>query len=191
MLSQERHTRHGGRRPALDHVIAERLDPAVLAHTIVMSCEELLRTWYVKKDIYVPFDYRIMIEDEYQRQYLDKIREKYNFFKHADRDIDAKIEVDPEEMHKLNEMMLGLTISGYRAIFSDATPATGYSVTKRFCETSGQVLSLFLPRLPQFLTGIGTRPFPLSNAPCRMWFSRSRISSSDHGSPSLTSWSGL
>src|SRR6266567_4341266 len=95
----------------------------VSAHTIVMACEELLRTWYVKKDIYVPFDYRIMIEDEYQRQYLDKIREKYNFFKHADRDIDAKIEVDPEEMHKLNEMMLGLTISGYRAIFSDATPA--------------------------------------------------------------------
>jgi len=26
----------------------------VSAHTIVMACEELLRTWYVKKDIYFP-----------------------------------------------------------------------------------------------------------------------------------------
>ncbi len=95
----------------------------VSAHTIIMACEELLRTWYVAKDKYVPFDYRFYIKDEYQKVYISKIRERYNFFKHADRDIDATIDLDPEELHRLNEVLLAISIFGYRYLFSDKTAA--------------------------------------------------------------------
>jgi hypothetical protein len=106
----------------------------VSAHLIIMACEELLRMWYVKKDVYVPFDYRILT----RTGIIKCIWEKYNFFKHADRDIDATVEVDPEEMHSANEMMLGLLISGYRVIFSTVTVAMN---------EYGKWLSVFYPDL--------------------------------------------
>ena len=100
------------------------LDNAYIsAHTIIMVCEELFRTWLTKNDIYYPCDHRIYIRDEYQRQWINKIREKYNFFKHADRDIDATIDICPEELHTINEMMLAMTIHGYRYIFSETSKA--------------------------------------------------------------------
>src|SRR5260370_41587676 len=64
-----------------------------------------------------------MIEDEYHKLYIETIREKYNFFKHADRDIDATLEVNADEMHDLNEMMLAMNISGYQHIFRDVSKA--------------------------------------------------------------------
>ena len=60
-------------------------DGFVAAHTIIMAAEELFRTLYVKRDLFVEFDYRFYVKDEHQAEYLQKMREKYNFFKHADR----------------------------------------------------------------------------------------------------------
>jgi len=93
----------------------------VAAHTIIMACEELFRSWYVKKDIYVEFDYRIMIKDEYHRDYLDKMRQKYNYFKHADRDTDETLDVDHQQIHRLNETLLALLVHGYRKVFGELT----------------------------------------------------------------------
>jgi hypothetical protein len=98
-------------------------DGFVAAHTIIMAAEEIFRTLYVKKDLFVEFDYRFYIKDEHQIEYLQKMREKYNFFKHADRDIDAILEVDREQIHKLNEILLGTMIAGYRKVFSKSTDA--------------------------------------------------------------------
>jgi len=86
-----------------------------------MACEELFRSWYVKKDIYVEFDYRIMIKDEYHRDYLDKMRQKYNYFKHADRDTDETLDVDHQQIHRLNETLLALLVHGYRKVFGELT----------------------------------------------------------------------
>jgi hypothetical protein len=55
-------------------------DDFVAAHSIVMACEELFRTWYVQKNLFVDFDYRIYIKDEYHKEYLKTIRADYNFF---------------------------------------------------------------------------------------------------------------
>lgn len=114
-------------------VLRDQIDNAVIlvslensfvsAHTIIMAAEELLRTWYVEKNTYVDFDYRFYIKDEHQRDYLRIMREKYNFFKHADRDIDAVLEIDREQLHKLNEMLLGILIYGYRKLISTVTTA--------------------------------------------------------------------
>ena len=46
----------------------------VAAHTIIMAAEELFRTLYVKKNLFVEFDYRIYIKDEHQIEYLQKMR---------------------------------------------------------------------------------------------------------------------
>jgi len=99
-------------------VLVSLEDGFVAAHTIIMAAEELFRTMYVKKDLFVEFDYRFYIKDEHQIEYLKKVREKYNFFKHADRDIDATLEVDREQIHRLNQVLLGLLIAGYRKTFS-------------------------------------------------------------------------
>ena len=93
----------------------------VAAHTIIMAAEELFRTLYVKKNLFVEFDYRIYVKDEHQIEYLQKMREKYNFFKHADRDIDTVLSVDPTQIHKLNEILLGVLIAGFRKTFSRST----------------------------------------------------------------------
>jgi hypothetical protein len=91
----------------------------VSAHTIIMAAvEELFRNLYVKKDLFVSFDYRIYVKDEHQKEYLRKTREKYNFFKHADRDTDAKLQVDDEQPHRLNEILLGLLVFSWRETFS-------------------------------------------------------------------------
>jgi hypothetical protein len=97
-------------------------DDVIAAHSIVMACEELFRMWYVKKDLFVDFDYRIFIKDEYHHAYLKTIRADYNFFKHADRDLDAVIDVDHEQFHRRNEVMLFLHIAGYRKVFGEISP---------------------------------------------------------------------
>lgn len=93
-------------------------DGYVSAHTIIMAAEELFRNLYVNKNMTVSFDYRVYIKDEHQKEYLKKTREKYNFFKHADRDTDTDLEVDKEQLHRLNEIMLGLLIFSWRESFS-------------------------------------------------------------------------
>ena len=68
------------------------------------------------------FDYRIVIKDEYHKEYLKTIRANYNFFKHADCDLDDVIEVDQEQFHRRNEVMLFLHIAGYREVFGEISP---------------------------------------------------------------------
>ena len=97
-------------------------DDFVAAHSIVMACEELFRTWYVQNNLFVDFDYRIFIKDEYHKEYLKTIRADYNFFKHADRDLDDVIEVDHEHFHRRNEVLLFLHIAGYRKVFGEISP---------------------------------------------------------------------
>lgn len=94
----------------------------VSAHVVIMAAEEIFREWYVKKNIYWRHDYRILVKQEYHREYLGLLRKKYNFFKHADRDIDEEIDVDIDALRKANELQLGILIHGYKAVFSQRTP---------------------------------------------------------------------
>jgi len=98
-------------------------DGFVAAHTVIMASEEISRTWYVKKKLSVEFDYRIYVKDEHQRAYLQKMREKYNFFKHANRDINEILEIDREQIHYINEVLLGVLVSGYRNVFTQSSLA--------------------------------------------------------------------
>lgn len=102
-------------------VLVSLEDGFVATHTIIMAAEEIFRTLYVKKNLLVEFDYRMFIKDEYQSEYLAKMREKYNFFKHADRDIDAFLDVDRNQIHDLNEVLLALLVHGYMKVFGPGT----------------------------------------------------------------------
>jgi hypothetical protein len=98
----------------------------ISAHLVIMAAEELLRIWYVKKDLYWPRDYRIIIKEEHHRDWLVKTREKYNFFKHADRDIDDSIDINPDDMRRLNDLLLLSLIDCYRHLFGHLTPTMTY-----------------------------------------------------------------
>jgi hypothetical protein len=94
-------------------------DSYVAAHTIVMACEELLRTWSDFKKIPYSTDWRSQINPKYRGREHTFIRGNYNFFKHADKDIDAETDIEPENMRQWNEIFLLSFIRGYVDLFHD------------------------------------------------------------------------
>jgi len=94
-------------------------DSYVAAHTIVMACEELLRTWSDVKKVPYPTDWRTDINPKYRGHEHTFIRSNYNFFKHAGRDIDAQTDIEPEDLRQWNEIFLLTFIHGHSDLFSD------------------------------------------------------------------------
>ena len=83
-------------------VLIAHEDAYVSAHTIVMASEELIRTLADKKGTPYGTDWRTRVNPKYRPKAHNYIRDKYNFFKHADRDIDKVLEIDPEEVRGFN-----------------------------------------------------------------------------------------
>jgi hypothetical protein len=93
-------------------------DSYIAAHTIVMACEELLRTWSDFKKVPYSADWRTEINPKYRGREHTFIRGNYNFFKHADRDIDAQTDIEPEDLRQWNEIFLLTFIRGYSDLLS-------------------------------------------------------------------------
>jgi hypothetical protein len=110
-------------------VIRAQLDGAILliadedsyiaGHTIVMACEELLRTWSDVKGLPYETDWRSRVNPKYKGHEHTFVRHKYNFFKHADKDINTEIDIEPEDIRQWNEIFLFLFVRGYVDLFSD------------------------------------------------------------------------
>jgi hypothetical protein len=96
-------------------------DAYVSAHTLVMACEELIRTLSDKKGRPYSSDWRSRVNPKYRPKGHTYINDKYNFFKHADRDIDDVLEVNPEDVREFNATFLASFITGYSTLFSDVS----------------------------------------------------------------------
>jgi hypothetical protein len=70
----------------------------VAIHTLACAAYEILHSISKRRDPTRPsllFD-SDRIKDEYRREWVDRMKKEYNFFKHADRDGDTVIEFNPE-----------------------------------------------------------------------------------------------
>lgn len=59
-----------------------------------------------------------LVKEEHKKQYVKKIRESENFFKHADKDADGILEFNPE----LTEFFLWNAVNNYRSITGEMPP---------------------------------------------------------------------
>jgi hypothetical protein len=91
----------------------------VSAHTLVMACEEIIRTLSDKKGKPYQTDWRSRVNPIYKGKEHTFIRSNYNFFKHADRDIDEVLELEPEDVRCFNETFLFSFITGYSTLFEN------------------------------------------------------------------------
>lgn len=72
-------------------------DPVAI-HTLACAAYEILHSISKRRD---PTRRSLLfdsdrIKDEYRREWVDRMKKEYNFFKHADRDGDTVIEFKPE-----------------------------------------------------------------------------------------------
>ena len=91
MSETKRLTKAGVLRTHIDSAIILMAyeDAYVSAHTLVMACEELIRTLSDKKGTPYSSDWRTRVRAKAHTY----INANYNFFKHADRDVDEMLEI--------------------------------------------------------------------------------------------------
>ena len=83
-------------------------DNPIAVHTLIAAAHEIVHALYIRKglqDLLLDSDW---IKPEFLPLWRSRIRERANFFKHADRDPDAAIELDPE----VNELHIMFTLVG-------------------------------------------------------------------------------
>src|SRR5690554_6209019 len=86
-------------------------------HVLVMAADEMVLQVAGARGIALTLDYRIYIKDEYQSEYRKKAREAYNWFKHADRDPNAKYSGPSfKDLSQVNEVQTLINIKGYTEI---------------------------------------------------------------------------
>lgn len=86
-------------------------------HVLVMAADEMILQVAEAKGIALTLDYRIYIKDEYQTEYRRKVREAYNWFKHADRDANASYDGPSfRDLSQVNEVQTLINIRGFREI---------------------------------------------------------------------------
>ncbi len=92
-------------------------------HLIVMAAEEMIRQVATARNVLLAADYRIYIKDEYQNEYLNRMRKAYNWFKHADRDAHSSYGGPTQsDLARVNEMQTLLNIKGHGEIGGTAAP---------------------------------------------------------------------
>ncbi len=96
-------------------------DPFAL-HVILYSCDRLLADYVKKKNIFVTFDWKDYIKDEYHQAFYDLRIETYDFLRHADRRPDHKLGV--RDIEKTNELDLLMNVHRYKEITSSHTEHT-------------------------------------------------------------------
>lgn len=95
----------------------------VSTHVIVMAAEEMIRQVAAARNVPITADYRIFIKDEFQSEYLNRVRKAYNWFKHADRDANAAYDGPPlKDLPKVNDILTLINIMGHAEIGGIAAP---------------------------------------------------------------------
>jgi hypothetical protein len=136
------------------HIIATAQLMAVEAspysiHVLVMATEEMIRKIAASRGKQLSADYRIFIKDEFQQEYLTKLREAYNWFKHADRDADASYAgPSAAELAKLNDIQTLLNIRGLLELGEATSPIFG-------------IISLVITtKYPEYVNTDMLKPYP-------------------------------
>lgn len=97
-------------------MIALEINP-ISTHVIVMACEEMILSLADANSILLDQDYRIYVEDEFHKQFRRKVREPYNYFKHADQEPHGNYEgPDEDDLRAVNEIITMMNASGYRSL---------------------------------------------------------------------------
>ena len=86
-------------------------DPFAL-HVILYSCDRLITDYVRHKNIYVTFDWRDYIKDEYHDEFAELRVETYDFLRHGDRRPDHKLGV--RDIEKTNELDLLMNVHRYK-----------------------------------------------------------------------------
>ena len=88
-------------------------DPFAL-HVVIYSCDHLIADYVKKKNIFVTFDWRDRIREEYQQAFYELRVETYDFLRHADRRPDQKLGV--RDIAQTNELDLLMNVHRYKEI---------------------------------------------------------------------------
>jgi len=83
------------------------------------GCGNHARTWSDVKKVRYSTDWRTNVNPKYRAREHTFIRSNYNFFKHADKDINAHTNIDPEDLRQWNEIFLLTFIRGHSDLFSN------------------------------------------------------------------------
>jgi hypothetical protein len=99
-------------------LIAEREDPFAI-HVLVHSADKLLIDMAKQQGRELRVDWEEYVKPEYRKQFFDKHRAIYNYFKHADKDFDVDFPV--RDIMKLNIMTLFICTANYNELFGEIT----------------------------------------------------------------------
>ena len=103
---------------AAGRMIAAGEDPFAI-HILIQSADKLLIDLGKKAGRDLKFTWGELVRPEYKAAVIQAIRETSNYFKHADKDHDAKLHVG--EIAYSNLLQIGLCIVNYLAIYGEWT----------------------------------------------------------------------
>jgi len=108
-----RHMIHG----AVRLIVAEE-DPFII-HMLVQSADKVLIDIANHDKKPLAFDWAEYIRPEKKKYFFNRFREMYNFFKHADKDVDTELPV--HDIAGFNVITLFVAIQNYRGLFGEIT----------------------------------------------------------------------
>jgi hypothetical protein len=88
-------------------------DPFAL-HVVIYSCDRLIMDYAKKKNIFVTFDWKDYIQDEYHQLFHELRFETYDFLRHADRRPDQELGV--RDIAGTNETDLLMNVLRFKEI---------------------------------------------------------------------------
>jgi hypothetical protein len=95
----------------------------VSVHVVVKSAEEILLSLGKTAAIKLPMDFLSYIRPAHRKHVQAKMKEAYNFFKHADRDPRATLSAERlVKLPELNDMVLMASIEHYRSLAKGIEP---------------------------------------------------------------------
>lgn len=88
-------------------------------HVLILSAKEILLGIARSTGTPLKLDPTAIVRAEHRSAFINLLKERYNFFKHADQDHD--FEIDITNIQYSNEMELMLVIDNYKDIFQSVT----------------------------------------------------------------------
>ncbi|MGO9544087.1 MAG: hypothetical protein ACLPPF_04745 [Rhodomicrobium sp.] len=96
-------------------------------HAVVMACKELILNVAERENIFIEWDPKVRIKNEYYKQYMVTERKAYNYFKHADRDAWQPYDGPGlDDLRFINDVHTLFNIHGYWKI--TGTDSSGFSM---------------------------------------------------------------
>jgi hypothetical protein len=99
-------------------LIAKRENPFAI-HVLVHSADKLLIDMAKSRGRKLRVDLETYIKPEYRKEFFEKHRALYNYFKHADKDFDVDLPV--RDIMKRNVMTLFISVANYSELFGKTT----------------------------------------------------------------------